>query len=223
MMRKFLFLYMACLCCLVANAQADRQLIRSGNRSYRHQNFAKAEAEYRKALDAKSDNTQALYNLGCALMMQQKDSMAVDLFEKAGRLEKSKMRKAMVYHNIGVICQNRKLFGEADKAYAESLRNNPNDNETRYNYVLCKRLLKNQKKNSGGQNKPNQDKDDNGKNKQNQKDQKKKQQQQQQKEQMSQSNAEQLLNAVMQEEKNTQQRLKKQSQQNQSRRLQKNW
>ena len=40
---------------------------------------------------------------------------------------------------------------------------------------------------------------------------------------MSQSNAEQLLNAVMQEEKNTQQRLKKQSQQNQSRRLQKNW
>lgn len=222
-MRRLLFLYMACLCCLVANAQADRQLIRSGNRSYRHQNFAKAEAEYRKALDVKSDNTQALYNLGCALMMQQKDSMAVDLFEKAGRLEKSKMRKAMVYHNIGVICQNRKLFGEAVKAYAESLRNNPNDNETRYNYVLCKRLLKNQKKNSGGQNKPNQDKDDNGKNKQNQKDQKKKQQQQQQKEQMSQSNAEQLLNAVMQEEKNTQQRLKKQSQQNQSRRLQKNW
>ena len=177
-MRRLLFLYMACLCCLVANAQADRQLIRSGNRSYRHQIFAKAEAEYRKALDAKSDNTQALYNLGCALMMQQKDSMAVDLFEKAGRLENSKMRKAMVYHNIGVICQNRKLFGEAVKAYAESLRNNPNDNETRYNYVLCKRLLKNQKKNSGGQNKPNQDKDDNGKNKQNQKDQKKKQQQQ---------------------------------------------
>ena len=95
-----------------------------------------------------------------------------------------------------MICQNRKLFGEAVKAYAESLRNNPNDNETRYNYVLCKRLLKNQKKNNGGQNKPNQDKDDNGKNKQNQKDQKKKQQQQ---------------------------RLKKQSQQNQSRRLQKNW
>lgn len=224
-MRRLLFLYLACLCCLIANAQADRQLIRSGNRLYRHQDFAKAEAEYRKALDSKTDNTQALYNLGCALMMQQKDSMAVDLFEKAGRLEKSKMRKAMTYHNIGVICQNRKLFGEAVKAYAESLRNNPNDNETRYNYVLCKRLLKNQKNNGGGQSKPDKDKDKdkNGKNKKNQPDKNEKQQKQQQKEQMSQSNAEQLLNAVMQEEKNTQQRLKKQSQQNQSRRLQKNW
>ena len=36
---------------------------------------------------------------------------------------------------------------DAIKAYEESLRNNPSDDETRYNLALCKRLQKNQKKN----------------------------------------------------------------------------
>ena len=55
------------------SAQSDRRSIRSGNRQYRQQNFVKAEAEYRKAVSANSSNPQALYNLGCALMMQNKD------------------------------------------------------------------------------------------------------------------------------------------------------
>ena len=37
---------------LTASAQADRKFIRNGNRLYRQQQFAKAEAEYRKALSA---------------------------------------------------------------------------------------------------------------------------------------------------------------------------
>lgn len=51
---------------------------------------------------------------------------------------------ALVYHNIGVICQNHRMYGEAIKAYEQSLRNNPKDNETRYNLALCKRLQKKQ-------------------------------------------------------------------------------
>ena len=46
---------------------------------------------------------------------------------------------------------------EQIERYKESLRNNPADNETRYNYVLCKRLQKNQK----NQNDKKQNKDDN--------------------------------------------------------------
>ena len=42
-------------------------------------------------------------DLGCALMMQQKDSAAIVQFENAGKLETSRLRKAMVYHNIGCI------------------------------------------------------------------------------------------------------------------------
>ena len=219
-MKRYFFLFVACLLSIATMAQADRQFIRTGNRYYRLQNFAKAEAEYRKAVAVNGENAQALYNLGCALMMQQKDSIAVEQFQKAGSLEKSALRKAKVYHNIGVVCQAHRIYGDAIKAYEESLRNNPSDDETRYNLALCKRLQKNQKK--GGGNSKEKDK---GKDKQN-KDQTDKIQQSQkndQKDKMSKDNAEQLLNAAMQDEKNTQQRIKKAMQQPRSRKLQKAW
>lgn len=207
-------------------AQADRQLIRSGNRYFRQQNYAKAETEYRKAVSVNGQNAQAVYNLGCALQAQQKDSAAIVQYQNAGKMETNKMRKAKAYHNIGYICQSRQMYREAIEAYKESLRNNPNDNETRYNYVLCKRLQKYQKQNNkNDKSKQNKDKnkDKQDKNKQQNKDQKQKQSPRQNQEQMSKDNAEQLLNAAIQEEKATQQRLKKAMQQPQRRQLQKNW
>lgn len=205
-------------------AQSDRNFIRSGNRLYRQQNYAKAEIEYRKALARNPRNPQAMYNLGCALLMQQKDSAAVVQFQNAGKAETARMRKAMVYHNIGVACQKHQLFAEAIQAYEESLRNNPSDNETRYNLVLCKRQLKNQKKDN--KNKQQQKKQQKDKQQNKQKNQNKDQQKQQPKpdnEKMSKDNAEQLLNYAEQEEKATQQRLNRNKVQPQRRRLEKNW
>lgn len=224
-MKRYFFLFVACLLSIAAMAQADRQFIRTGNRYYRLQNFAKAEAEYRKAVAVNGENAQALYNLGCALMMQQKDSIAVEQFQKAGSLEKSALRKAKVYHNIGVVCQAHRVYGDAIKAYEESLRNNPSDDETRYNLALCKRLQKNQKKNQQNQGGGNSKEKDKGKDKQNKNknDQKQQSQKDDQKDKMSKDNAEQLLNAAMQDEKNTQQRIKKAMQQPRSRKLQKAW
>lgn len=218
-------------CCMAASAQTDRQHIRDGNRLYRQQKFDKAEVEYRKAVDKNKENPQAYYNLGCALMQQQKDSLAITNLETAGKLETSKMRKAKVYHNIGVICQGHQLFSEAIDAYKESLRNNPNDDETRYNLALCQKQLKNKKDDKNQKNNnDNKDKDKNnsGKNnqdKQNQNDKSKNdpKQQKQPEDQMSKENVEQLLQAALQEEKNTQQKMKKQQAMPQKRRLQKNW
>ena len=219
-MKRYFFLFVACLLSIATMAQADRQFIRTGNRYYRLQNFAKAEAEYRKAVAVNGENAQALYNLGCALMMQQKDSIAVEQFQKAGSLEKSALRKAKVYHNIGVVCQAHRIYGDAIKAYEESLRNNPSDDETRYNLALCKRLQKNQKKGGGNSKEKDKGKD---KQKKDQNDKKQQSQKNDQKDKMSKDNAEQLLNAAMQDEKNTQQRIKKAMQQPRSRKLQKAW
>ncbi len=227
-MRRLLILLVSFVVALGANAQSDRQHIRNGNRLYHEQKFEQAEVEYRKAVGKNSANPQAHYNLGCALMAQQKDSAAIKQYETAGKLEKTPKRKAMVYHNIGVVCQQHQLYQQAIAAYEESLRNNPNDNETRYNLALCKRLLKNNPQNN--QNKNNKDKDNknkkNNKDKnnkdKNQKDQNKQNQDKQQ-EQMSKDNAEQLLNAAMQQEQATQQRLKNAMRQPQRRKLQKNW
>ena len=194
----------------LAFAQSDRHFIRTGNKLYRNQNYPKAEVEYRKAMSQNGSNAHAVYNLGNALMMQQKDSAAIVQLENAGKMEANKTRKAMAYHNIGTICQRHQLYGDAIKAYEEALRNNPNDNETRYNLALCKRLNKNNKEQQ--------------KQKEQQKEHKQKEKQQPKpKEQMSKENAEQLLNAAIQDEKATQQRLKKATQQPSRRTVEKNW
>ena len=222
-MRTYL-LYTFLLMVMTVQAQNDRQSVREGNRQYHRQQWAQAEVEYRKALSNNSENPQALYNLGCALMMQQKDSAAIVQYQKAAQVEQNKLRRAKSFHNIGVICQNHKMYGDAIKAYEQSLRNNPHDDETRYNLALCKQLDKNNPQNKNDKNKNKEQKQD--KQKQEQKEQNKdteKDKQQEQKEQMSKENAEQLLNAAIQNEKATQQRMKKNMQQPRRRNIQKNW
>lgn len=207
------------------SAQTDRQLIREGNRLFHMKDYAKAEVLYRKALEQNQQNPQANYNLGCALMMQQKDSAAVVQYEKAAQIETNKLRRSKAFHNIGVLCQNHQMYGEAIKAYEQSLRLNPKDDETRYNLALCKKLNKNQQ-NQNNQQQQQKDKQNNEQDK-DKKDQKQdkndQQQQQQQQEQMSKENAERLLDAAVQNEKATQQRIQKAMQQPKKRTLEKNW
>ena len=49
----------------------------------------------------------------------------------AARIEKDKGRKAQIFHNMGVIFHTMKEYEKAIEAYKESLRNNPNDDETK--------------------------------------------------------------------------------------------
>ena len=225
------------VCVLTTGAQTDRAYIRKGNRTMRagaEGGAVDSEVSYRKALSVNSSNAQAMYNLGCALMAQQKDSAAMECFQKSVNAEKSKIRKAMAYHNMGVILQRQQQYGGAIEQYKQALRLRPNDNETRYNLVLCQRQNRNnqnnQNNNSGGDNnKDNKDKnkDNKDKNKDKNKDNQDKDNQnkkeQEKKNQLSKDNAERLLNAAMQEEKQTQQRLKKAMSQPKRKNLQKNW
>ena len=210
-------------------AQSDRHLVRQGNKQLHKGNTADAEVLYRKAVEKNNRNAQANYNLGNALMMQQKDSLAVQQFETAAKLETNPLRRAQAYHNMGVVCQQHQMYGEAIEAYKEALRNNPSDDQTRYNLELCKRQQKQQQQqNNNQQQKQDQQKKQDEQQKQDQQDKKDKQDQQQQqqqqdKQQMSKENAEQMLNAAMQEEKQTQERMKKAQQKQGRRRLEKNW
>ena len=218
-----------------AFAQSDRQLVRQGNKQFRLGNSAEAEVLYRKPVQKNPRNPQANYNLGNALMLQRKDSLAITQLDKAAKLETNPIRRAQAYHNMGVMCQQHQMFGEAIEAYKESLRNNPTDHQTRYNLALCKRQQKQQQQNQQNQdkkdNKDNKDNKDKQKQDQQKQDeqqkkdeQKQKQDQQKQDEQkMSRENAEQMLNAAIQEEKQTQERMKKAQQQAGKRVLQKNW
>ncbi len=206
----------------------DRQYIRQGNKLFRSGDYANAEVSYRKAIEKNPKNPQAVFNLGNALMAQKKDSAAVMQFDSATKLETNPLRKAKAYHNVGVICQSHKMYGEAIEAYKSALRLNPADDETRYNLVLCKHQQKKQQQNQqqnqqGNNDQKKDDQKDQQKKDQQQEKQDEKKQQEQPKPQMSKDNAEQLLNAAIQNEKQTQDKLKKAQQQPQRSPTQKNW
>jgi Ca-activated chloride channel family protein len=217
---------MLLLISITAIAQTDRQFIRQGNKQFHSGDYPGAEVSYRKAVEKNPKNPQATFNLGNALMAQKKDSAAIVQFESAARLETNPLRKAQSYHNMGVICQSHKMYGEAIEAYKNALRLNPDDDETRYNLVLCKHQKQKQDQNRQNQQNNDDKKKDDKKDQQKPEENKDKQDQKQQeqpKPQMSKDNAEQLLNAAIQNEKQTQDKLKKAQQHPQRRNIQKNW
>mgnify|MGYP003376387542 CR=1 FL=1 len=80
-----------CLCLTVsllwAQKKTDRDYLRSGNRLYRDSMYTKAEVDYRKAIEANSRFPQAYFNLGNALLRQQKPKEAMQAYEQAVKVE----------------------------------------------------------------------------------------------------------------------------------------
>ena len=235
MMKKFYILSLLLVASagqVLAQQKTDRDYLRSGNKLYNDSLFIKAEVDYRKALEINPKSTDAMFNLANALLMQQKAQEAMEQYQSVSKIEKDKEKLAQIYHNMGVMLQSAKQLPQCIEAYKESLRNNPKDDETRYNLALAQKQLKNQQQNQQNQDQQQQqqeqkeDKQDQNKDQQEQeqKDQQQQNQQQQQqnKNEMSKENAEQLLNAVMQDEKNVQDKVKKQIQ-IQGKKLEKDW
>ena len=220
----------------ISAQKAERDYIRKGNRLFNDSVFVDAEVNYRKALEVNPKSTVSMYNLGNTLSQQQKFQDAMEQYVAAGKIEKDKMKLANIYHNMGVLFQAGKDYAKAVEAYKMSLRNNPADDETRYNLALAQKMLKDQQQNQDQNQDQNKDqqqkqdqKQDQNKDKQNdQKQDEKKDQQQPPKSekkdnQMSKENAEQLLNSVMQDEKDVQDKVKKQQKVLQGGRLEKDW
>ena len=203
--------------------KAERDYIRKGNRLFKDSVFVDAEVNYRKALEVNPKSIVSMYNLGNTLSQQQKFKDAMEQYVAATQIEKDKAKLGQIYHNMGVLFQSGKDYQKAVEAYKMSLRNNPKDDETRYNLALAQKLLKDQQQNQQNQD---QNQDQNKDDQQKQQDKDKQQQQPPKSEkndnEMSKENAEQLLNSVMQDEKGVQDKVKKQ-QTLQGRRLEKDW
>lgn len=129
---------------LPACAQGDRQLIRQGNQLYRQGDYPQAELCYRKAIAAQPANGTAHYNLGCALQKQKKDQQALVQYKQAAKTISGPKRQSQAYYNMGTVLQGQKEYAKAMEAYKNALRMNPQNERARYNYVQCKRLLKQQ-------------------------------------------------------------------------------
>ncbi len=144
------------------------KLIEKGIAAYDSAEYEKAETYFRKALSEDQLNAVAAYNLGLTETEMEKNLEAAHFFQKAAKLSDQKSLKSQAYYNEGNVWFGKKKYEKAIGAYKNALRNNPGDEEARYNLALAQQKLKQQQKKNNKQNKKDQQK-----NKQDKKDQKK--------------------------------------------------
>lgn len=137
----------------------SKNLTWEANKELLEENFIEAEVDYRKAIAKSDENSAAPYNLGNAYYNKETYSEAFGRFKQAGELASDKSDKHSAYHNMGNVFMKRKEYEKAVEAYKEALRNDPTDEETRYNLALAKEMLKKEQE-QNDQNQDNKDEQD---------------------------------------------------------------
>jgi Ca-activated chloride channel family protein len=236
--RKIKLFSVLLLCAGVTFAQkAERKNVREGNKLYGNEKYTESEIAYRKSIEVNPRSIEGTYNLGNALYKQEKYPEAAEQYRLlAGQAQKllsdnpaNAARLAQTFHNLGNISMKNKEYAQSVEAYKQSLRLNPRDDETRYNLALAQKLLNDQQSQSQeqNQNKDQQKQDKKDEQQQPQQDDQKEnktQEERQPNEQMSQDNAQQILDAFLQDEKDTQEKVKKaQAEQQKRRRTDTEW
>ena len=118
-----------------------------GNINY-DKDFLLAENSYRKAISINSSNIKAPYNLSNKYYEEGLYDEALIRQAEALKNANSSNEKHRINHNIGNILMKKDLCKEALEAYKDALRNNPDDDETRYNLSLAKLCADEQNKNN---------------------------------------------------------------------------
>ena len=226
-------------------AQNERKFVRQGNKYYleamkntEHPDtvlFNKSEIEYRKAIDKKPNNPRWDFNMADALYKQHKFEESSEKFKEISDKTLDKVDKSRALHNLGNSFLMNKKLDESIAAYKEALRNNPGDKETKYNLLYAmnmkkkeqekqKQQQKDQDKNKDQKKDKNKDQKDQNKDQNQQKKDQQKQDQQPQQSKISKQNAEQMLQALENNEKKIQDKVKKmQALKAQSKNVEKDW
>lgn len=204
-MKKYNIIILFILISFQLFAQKESPDVRTGNKFYNSEKYTEAEVEYRKGLQKNPASFEANYNLGNSLFKQNKYKEALEQYKIAAALQPGdKVKVAASFHNTGNSLLAEKKIEESIEAYKMALKANPKDNDTRFNLAFAQALLKKQKN----------DKDkDKDKNKDKEKEKDKEQQQpkpQPQQPQMTKQNAQQILDALMQDEKDALDKAKQQ-------------
>ena len=132
-----------------------------------NENFIEAEKKYRLAVSAKQNNAVGSYNLGNAYYKSELYDEAMLRHLEAVNNSGSKLEKHKAYHNIGNTLMQKKRCKEAVSAYKNALRNNPSDDESRYNLALAQECAKEQGDGDGEGEDEDKDKDENKDDKEN--------------------------------------------------------
>lgn len=146
-------------------ARESNRYIADAQDALAEDDFANAEAYYRKAIATDPSNTTAKYNMGNLYYTKEKSLNAEDRLKEAAEVAQTKTQKHRIYHNLGNSYMQQKNYQGAVDAFKNALRNDPTDEETRYNLALAKKMLeKEQQKEQGDQDQNKQDQENKDKN-----------------------------------------------------------
>lgn len=119
------------------------KLLPKANEAFAEKKYAEAEAQYRISNSRGLSGAAPSYNLGNSIYRQNQFSESKYAYSQAYEKATTKEEKHKALHNLGNVYMKEKQYGKAVEAYKNALRNNPSDEQTRYNYALAKEYLKN--------------------------------------------------------------------------------
>ena len=205
-------------------SQNERSLARKGNTYYKKGKYSQAEVKYKKSLEKASDFNEAKFNLGNALIRQERYKQAAGEFREVTQNTDQKSVKAKAYHNMGNAFLKAKKYRKSVNAYKNALRNNPQDRATQYNLSYALKKLRQQQKKQKQKNKDQQKQQNKQKKNKNQQNKDQKQNQQKQDQQQGKNNKQKKNKQQNQQQKgqqNKKQNQDKKGQQQQKRKPQK--
>ena len=150
---------------IYAQSENYAKFFNKGNKLFDN-NFKEAEKNYRTAIDDSLSDLRASFNLSNKYYSEGLYEEAISRQIEATMLANNKSEKHSAYHNLGNSLMKKEMCSEAVLAYKNALRNNPVDDETRYNLALAKKCEEEQQ-NDDDENKDDEDKDDESKDNQN--------------------------------------------------------
>lgn len=158
---------------IYAQSENYAKFYNKGNK-FIENNFEEAEKNFRVAIDDSLSDLRATFNLSNKYYSEGLYDEAISRQIESTKLAKNKSEKHKAFHNLGNSLMKKDMCSEAVLAYKNALRNNPSDDETRYNLALakkCEEEQRNDDQNKDDQNKDNENKDDQNKDNENKDDQ----------------------------------------------------
>jgi len=124
-------------------AQDSYKELRSGDQNYLDKDYAKAEQAYRDATVIEP-SAKAKFNLGNSLYQQGRYVEAAEEFQQAMNLSSDTMFRAKALYNKGNSLFNEQKYEESVEAYKKSLMLNPDDGDTKKNFMYANQYLQQQ-------------------------------------------------------------------------------
>lgn len=127
---------------LNASAQEWRDSLNVARNAYKNKDYSKALKYYQSAQKKAPNNIDLSDEIGQSAYKAREFEKAEKVYKQSAGIKKSKSAKSKTYHNMGNSRMQKKDYQGAVDSYKEALRNNPKDEETRYNLSEAIRRLK---------------------------------------------------------------------------------